>query len=86
MEIKKQGMVKLPWATESGGRKRMELMVGDVWDTLLSVDRLETEGYDTYLTKNTPRMIDRKTGENIKIHRKGGRSLSKCGVNTKKGV
>ena len=44
MEIKKQGLIKLPWVTETGGRKRMELMVGDVAKTLLSVDRLEADG------------------------------------------
>ena len=83
-EIKKRGMIKLPWVTEAGTKKRMELMVGDVGRTLLSVDRLEADGYDTYLTKNNPRIVDRRTGETIRVNKKGGLFTIKMWVKTKR--
>ena len=70
-KIAKQGMVKMSWLTNDNAKMRTEMMVGEVGKTLVSTHRLEELGWDSYLTKVNPRIVNRTTGEVIKLQKIG---------------
>ena len=70
-KIPKLGMIRLPWITAEGGKQRTEIMVGEVGKTLVSTHRLDEAGFDTFLTRSNPRLVNRNTGEVIKLEKKG---------------
>ena len=84
-KIPKLGMIKLSWQTTDGVKQRTEVMVGEVGKTLISTHRLDEAGFDTYLTKNNPRITNRSTGETIKLVKKGRLHYLSMWVRVKKG-
>ena len=61
----------MSWMTQDMSKMRTEMMVGEVGKTLISTHRLDEMGWDTYLTKNNPKLMNRETGEEIKLEKKG---------------
>ena len=70
-KIAKEGMIKMPWVTNEGSNIRTEMMVGEVGKTLVSTHRLDEMGWDSYLTRVNPRLVNRNTNETIKLEKKG---------------
>jgi hypothetical protein len=71
--IKKLGQMFLPWKTEGGTDQRICLKAGKVGQTLLSTDKLESEGWETMLTVQDPHLLNLNTGEKIKVHKTPGK-------------
>lgn len=55
-----------------GSRKTSVFKVGAVSKTLISVSRLHETGHDVHLTMKDPKIINRKSGEVIKLKRVRG--------------
>ena len=70
--IKKEGKETVNWRTDWGTMKRGVFLVGPVWRTLISVDRLQETGHDVILTKNKPRIVNLRTGEVMPLRKDGG--------------
>ena len=70
-KIMKEGMVEMSWVTQDMSKMRTEMMVGEVGKTLVSTHRLDEMGWDTHLTRVNPRLVNRETGEKIKLEKKG---------------
>ena len=70
--IKKEGQMHLAWRTSEGSRKTSVFKVGAVSKTLISVSRLHETGHDVHLTMKDPNIINRKSGEVIKLKRVRG--------------
>ena len=70
--IKKEGQMHLAWRTSEGSRKTSVFKVGAVSKTLISVSRLHETGHDVHLTMKDPKIINRKSGEVIKLKRVRG--------------
>ena len=61
----------MPWVTNEGLKVRTEMMVVEVGKTLVSTHRLDEMGWDSYSTRVDPRLVNRDTGEKIKLEKKG---------------
>ena len=69
--IEKEGEIILPWFSDAGMPKRSRIKVGKVGRTLISTSRLNECGYDAYLTKVRPRLVNQRTGETIALRKSG---------------
>ena len=66
------GEMKVPFVTDEGRGMKMRIKAGDVNKTLISVSRLQDAGFDTNLTKKNPHIRHERTGERIRLIKKGG--------------
>ena len=74
-KIAKEGQVNLDRVTDGGALKRTKFKVGAVGRTLISVSRLNENGYDAQLRRLNPCIVNFTTGERIPLKRSGGMFL-----------
>ena len=58
--------------TENGIEKKSRVKVGDIKKTLISVSRLNDCGYEAYLKRNRPCIVNTRTGEYTPLKRVNG--------------
>ena len=70
--IDKLGEMQVEWFTDDMKKKRTRVKAGKVGRMLWSVGKLNEAGFDVFLTKRNPRIVNTKTGEVTHLIRKGG--------------